>query len=75
MAFDKEAFKKEATELIKKEGKADLKEFLEENAKTVWKVVQLYVKHLNNPIFLSILAAASGIIDGLIEDINKEDNV
>ena len=74
MAFNKEAFLEEAKELVKKEGKADLKEFLEENAKTVWEVVKLYTKHTDNPVDDMVVATLDKMVSELVDNINKEDN-
>ena len=75
MAFNKEAFLLEAKELVKKEGKADLKEFAEENVKTAWAIIKLYTKHSETPIDDMIVATLDGMVVKIIEDINKEDNV
>lgn len=74
MAFNKDAFLEEAKELVKKEGKADLKEFLEENAKTVWEVIKLYTKHSDNLLDNVVVETLDKTVLGLIDDINKEDN-
>ncbi len=73
MSFNKEEFLKEAKELVKKEGKADLKEFLEENAKTAWEVIKLYTKHTSTPIDDMVVGTLDGMVSELVDGINKED--
>lgn len=74
MAFNKEAFLEEVKPLLKEDVKENGLEFLEETAKTLHEVLNIYVKHLNNPLIASIVLAAGGVLTKFIEDINPNDN-
>lgn len=72
--FDKEAFLEKAKEILKKESKQDAKEFLEENAKTLWSIIKLYADMTPNLIDNMVTATLDKMVLDLIEGINKEDN-
>lgn len=71
--FDMAKFKADAKEIAKAEGKENLMEFAEENAKTLWAIIKKGAEQV--PVAFMIVSAADSVVQGLLENINKEDNV
>ena len=70
--FDMKKFKEDAKVIAKADGKENVLEFLEENAKMLWKIIKKGAEQV--PVVAMILSAAEPVIMPLLENINKADN-